>query len=325
MGLGAKAPKSARMRATAWSLCATAALALASCESVNEGVSDYRKATISAESGSGQPTDISKKYELGTLDKDGRPVGPAKDVPILNGDKFYVSLLQAFAGPDARFSGPTGLGGKEEIVVVLRVRDSNDSGDPGRFAFYSDDVERGQFLNFSNLLTLGPTQYAGGVITIDLDEVRLVGSTKHVKEMLQQLADDPDGAFGPDPARRANWRSLARNLFDIIDSDAYGTRYTLTLMPSGGISALPYPRFEAGNYVLMRHEDRSEPFEWDQLLLDNNTGRLVAKGAQNEEYRTRSYVTLQINALRQIPNAPDPDKSRVDPPKYRALDRDKKR
>jgi hypothetical protein len=300
-----------------------AALAVTSCESVNEGVSDYRKATIDNDSGRGQPTDVSKKYELGTIDKNGNPVSSASDVQIKHNDKFYVSLLQAYAGPDSGFRGSPDFGGKEEIVIVLRVRDSNDPTNPGRFAFYSDDAERGQFLNFSNLLTLGPTQYAGGVITIDLDEVRLIGTTKHIKEKLQELADDPEGAFGPDPAKRANWRALARDVFDIIDSDSYGTRYTLTLMPSGGISGLPYPRFEAGNYVLMRHENRGEPFEWGDLQLDNNTGRLVMKGVR-AEYRDRSYVTLQINALRDIPDAPAPDRSKVDPPKYRSLDRDKR-
>jgi hypothetical protein len=321
MGVQGKAPKSARLHAAALALCAAAALTVASCESVDEGVSDYRKADINRDSGRGAPTDVSKKYAL-TGPHSGQPGAEASDVPIVSGDKFYVSLLQAYAGPDAGFRGSVGFGGKEEMVIVLRVRDSNDPTDPGRFAFYSDDVERGQFLNFSNLLTLGPANYAGGVITIDLDEVRLIGSTKHIKEMLQQLADDPDGAFGPDPAKRANWRALARNVFDIIDSDSYGTRYTLTLLPSGGIAGLPYPRFEAGNYVLMRHEDRRDAFEWDNLQLDNNTGRLVAKGTSSE-YRDRSYVTLQINALRAIPStAPDPTK--VNPPTYVPLDRDRR-
>ena len=322
MGISGKAPKSARLRAVTLGLCAIAALTVASCESVDEGVSDYRKADINNASGNGAPTDVSKKYAL-TGPHNGKPGGDASsDVPIVSGDKFYVSLLQAYAGPDAGFRGSVGFGGKEEMVIVLRVRDSNDPADPGRFAFYSDDVERGQFLNFSNLLTLGPTNYAGGVISIDLDEVRLIGTTKHIKEMLQQLADDPEGAFGPDPTKRANWRSLARNVFDIIDSDSYGTRYTLTLLPSGGIAGLPYPRFEAGNYVLMRHEDRSDAFEWDNLQLDNNTGRLIGKGTSTE-YRDRSYVTLQINALRGIP-ATTPDPTVVKPPKYISLDHDKR-
>ncbi|HJW42378.1 MAG TPA: hypothetical protein VJ476_14270 [Rhizomicrobium sp.] len=313
-----------RVRPRTLVLCAAlaATLAVASCESVDEGVSDYRKADINKASGAGAPTDVSKKYAL-TGPHNGLPGGEAGDVPIVSGDKFYVSLLQAYVGPDAGFRGSVSFGGKEEMVIVLRVRDSNDPTDPGRFAFYSDDVERGQFLNFSNLLTLGPTNYGGGVITIDLDEVRLIGNTAHIKEKLQELADDPEGAFGPDPAKRENWRALARNVFDIIDSDSYGTRYTLTLLPSGGIAGLPYPRFEAGNYVLMRHEDRRDSFEWDNLQLDNNTGRLVAKGA-TAEYRDRSYVTLQINALRQIP-ATAPDTTKVNPPSYKPLDRDKRK
>jgi hypothetical protein len=325
------------MRLVAGSAVVVGLLAIAGCESVDEGVTDYRKASINQDSAQGRPTDVSKKYKL---------TGDNPVVPILNNDMFYVSLLQAYVGPDADFRGSPGFGSREEIVLVLRVRDSNEPDSPGRFAFYSDNVARGQFLNFSNLLTLGPTHYRGGVITIDVDEVRLIGTTAHIKEKLQQLADDPDGAFGPDPAKRRNWNALARDVFDAIDSDSYGTRYTLTLLPTGGIPGLPYPRFEAGNYVLMRHEARNDAFEWNDLQLDNNTGRLVYKGTQSDsdggahrgapcptcdpdtnagDYRERSYVTLQINALRGIQDNPAPEQHIVRPPKYRSLDQDSKK
>ena len=112
------------------------AVALAGCESVDEGVTDYRKATIDQNSAQGKPTDVSKKYMLS---------GDNKDVPIVANDTFYVSLLQAYVGPDADFRDSPNYGGREEIVLVLRVRDSNDPASPGRFAFYSDDVARGQF------------------------------------------------------------------------------------------------------------------------------------------------------------------------------------
>ena len=102
MGVQGKAPKSARLRAVALGLCAMAALAVASCESVDEGVSDYRKADINRDSGRGAPTDVSKKYAL-TGPHNGQPSAEASDVPIVSGDKFYVSLLQAYTGPDAGF------------------------------------------------------------------------------------------------------------------------------------------------------------------------------------------------------------------------------
>ena len=126
---------------------------------------------------------------------------------------------------------------------------------------------------------------------------------------------------------------------------SYGTRYTLTLLPSGGVSGIPYPRFEAGNYVLMRHEARNDAFEWNALQLDNNTGRLVYRGTASDadggahrpapcatcdpdtsagDYRARSYVTLQINALRNIPDNPNPETHKVTPPKYKSLDQDKR-
>ena len=199
---------------------------------------------------------------------------------------------------------------------------------PGEFAFYSDDVVRGQFLNFSNMLTLGPAFYQGGVITIDVDEIRLAGTTEHIKDTLKQLADSKMDVVGPDPEKRRNWNAVARDIFDVIDKDAYGTRYTLTLMPSGGVAELPYPRFEAGNYVLVRHEAPNANFSWNTLQLDNNTGRLIYKGGAGSNYDQSSYVTVQINALRAMPENPMPEVRKplqrtpkpVDAPKYQSLD-----
>ncbi len=276
-------------------------LVLAGCtETVNEGVTDYRKATISEQSKLGEPTDISKKYAL----SDTTPFEGNRQITITTGRRYYVSLLQAFVGPEARVGGTNWFGEHEQVALVLRVHDSNDRARPGRLVFFTDDLKLGgQFLNFSNLLTIGPTQYQGGVITIDVDEVHLRGTTSHIKELLQELAAEPDCAIGnhapgsghdvcddgpagvsdtaqsalvgPDAGKRRTWQARERDLFNLIDSDGYSTRYTLTLLPAGGVEGLPYPRFEAGNYVLMRHDKRDNAFEWNRLQLDNNTGRLI--------------------------------------------------
>jgi hypothetical protein len=347
-------------------------VALAGCaETVNEGVTDYRKATIDHRSAEGAPTDISKKYALSdTTDFYGNDA-----IPITAGRRYYVSLLQAFVGPEARTGGIDWFREHEQVALVLRVHDSNDRAHPGRLVFFTDDLKLGgQFLNFSNLLTIGPTDYRGGVVTIDVDEVHLRGTTTHIKEMLQELAQEPDcplgrdppssghdqcdneptpdaggrldtaqsALVGPTPGKRRTWQARERDLFNLIDSDGYSTRYTLTLLPAGGVGGLPYPRFEAGNYVLMRHDKRDNAFEWNRLQLDNNTGRLVYGATRSDEdgqiasrnphddkdlnyqsrkdrfeasgkrtlwqeqagdYREQSYVTLQINALDPVPPA----------------------
>jgi uncharacterized protein YciI len=359
-------------------LLGAAILALAGCaETVNEGVTDYRKATIDSRSAQGAPTDISKKYSLSdTTDYAGNA-----NIPITMGRRYYVSLLQAFVGPEARVGGRNIFHEHEEIALVLRVHDSNDRDHPGRLVFYSDDAKLGgQFLNFSNLLTIGPAEYRGGVVTIDVDEIHLRGTTQHIKDILHYLAEEPDcrqGAHpassgrdacddgpvgasdsaqsqlvGPDPTKRRTWESRERDLFELIDRDGYSTRYTLTLLPAGGVQGLPYPRFEAGNYVLMRHDRRDNAFEWNQLQLDNNTGRLIYAGSHSDEngriasrdpgsdidinaqsrkdafaaagrrplwqdrtgdYREQSYVTLQINALA------EPQAATISPPRVRSL------
>ncbi|MGA7676122.1 MAG: hypothetical protein WCA78_13885 [Rhizomicrobium sp.] len=375
----------ARMRARVGGVCLgmAAVMALAGCtETVDEGATDYRKATINNQSAQGAPTDISKKYALSnTTEYAGNGA-----IPITAGRRYYVSLLQAFVGPEARVGGANWFQEHEQVALVLRVHDSNDRAHPGRLVFFTDDLKLGgQFLNFSNLLTIGPTAYQGGVVTIDVDEVHLRGTTNHIKEMLQELAQEPDcplGAHpassghdecddeptpdaggpsdtaqsalvGPAPGKRRTWEARERDLFNLIDTDGYSTRYTLTLLPSGGVEGLPYPRFEAGNYVLMRHDKRDNAFEWGRLQLDNNTGRLVYAATHSDEggqlasrdphndtdlnyqsrkdrfdssgkkdlwqeqagdYREQSYVTLQVNAL----DDPAPP-AVVNPPRTRSL------
>jgi hypothetical protein len=289
--------------------CLAAVVLLTSCtETVNEGVTDYRKATISDQSKQGSPTDISKKYAL----SDTTPFAGNPQITITPGRRYYVSLLQAFIGPEARVGGTNWFHEHEQVALVLRVHDSNDRTRPGRLVFFTDDLKLGgQFLNFSNLLTIGPTDYRGGVITIDVDEVHLRGTTSHIKELLQELSEEPDcplgphapgsghdvcddapsrgpsdtaqsALVGPDAGKRRTWQARERDLFNLIDTDGYSTRYTLTLLPAGGIEGLPYPRFEAGNYVLMRHDKRDNAFEWARLQLDNNTGRLVYAAPRGE-------------------------------------------
>jgi hypothetical protein len=351
---------------------------LAGCaETVDEGVTDYRKATIDDRSAHGAPTDVAKKYALS--DTSGYAGNSA--IPVTSGRRYYVSLLQAFVGPEVRMSGMHLFGEHEEVALVLRVHDSNDRVHPGRLVFYTDDVKPGgQFLNFSNLLTIGPTEYRGGVVTIDVDEIHLRGTTAHIKELLVELAAEPDcrqGAHptssghdtcddgpvgasdsaqsqlvGPDAGKRRTWEARERDLFNIVDRDGYSTRYTLTLLPAGGVEGLPYPRFEVGNYVLMRHTARDNAYEWDKLQLDNNTGRLVYRGSLSDvngklasrdpntdrdlnaasrkeafsaaggaaawqalrgDYREQSYVTLQVNALS------DPLPEIIHPPRVRSL------
>jgi hypothetical protein len=305
MGLGTAVMGTGGLRRIGAALALVGVFLLAGCtETVDEGSTDYRKATIDRDSALGQPTDISKKYTLSdTTDFRGD-----EDIPILSGRRYYVSLLQAFVGPEARVGGTNWFDEHEEIALVLRIHDSNDHNQPGRLVFYTDDLKLGgQFLNFSNLLTIGPTEYQGGVITIDVDEIHLHGTTDHIKQMLADLAAEPDcprgdhppssghdecddepttaagepsdaaqsQLDGPVPSQRRTWEARERDLFNLIDTDGYSTRYTLTLLPSGGVAGLPYPRFEAGNYVLMHHTTRDNAYEWDKLELDNNTGRLV--------------------------------------------------
>jgi hypothetical protein len=340
-----------RVRIWAAGFAMAALVGLSGCQVVDEGVTDYRKATIDENSGDGNSTSVFKKYtpsDRGSgIPTDPNKKGNAAEIPV--GKTFYVSLLQAFIGKDGGFHGWGNPFQRDEVAVILRVHDSNNTTERNeKLVFYSDDVTFGQFLNFSNLVTFGPTTYQGGVVTIDVDEVRLIRGTENLRKKLESLAADDDRDYvGPDPTQRHNFARQERDLIDLWERDGNGTRYTLTLLPAGGVADLPYPRFESGNYVVVRFDNRNTGFDWKSVKLDNNTGRLVydnkassndlcngdkSSGTAGAEFRCTSYVTVQINALdatttvkpRTRPELDGPTEPRpVAPPVYKPLERRK--
>jgi len=271
---------------------------LASCANLNEGAIDYRK---SAADINGKPNQLMliEKYSPGIF----------SDAEIHKNNSISIHLEQAYIKEFFELANPFKGEGKSdvrgEIAVVARVREmkagaDNDfnfgpkSEESGRLVFYSDDVQEEQFLNLSYLPIYGPITYEGGPIAIQLYIMELDTGSKKLKPLLSTLAASGSQAYPP--------ASPILNLLDTLGSALINGggndrlfSYSMVLMPEGGFSKLSYPILEAGNYVFVRKEDRSEEFDWE-IVLDQRTGRLKVKDGDKigPEFRGETYMTIQV-------------------------------
>ena len=120
-------------------------------------------------------------------------------------------------------------------------------------------------------------------------------TSEQAKGMLGILAQIGSIAYPPaSPVLGVlNWVGQA-----ILSSDQDDTefRYTMVLDPKGGFDHLKHLTLEAGNYILVRSKDRTTPIQWNELVLDENEGRLYKTSAAGEVlYTENTYVVVEVN------------------------------
>ena len=322
---------------------------------IDEGYTDYRRGDLNIDSGAGAPTSILRKFAPQN-DRDER------EFEINQPSLFSVSLLQTYISDFYDFGNGKPESPLGDLVVLVNVGESETGGylanpvvtsldngcsKPGVglwSVFYSSDVHSNQFLNFANEPVYGPTPYCGRPVRIEVMIIRLnllaaspEGDELRAKlrRLIAYVQGKTRATFSDQQLAEASGE-IPENVLAAATMQRVGMLYSLVLMRPGGAAKLAYPRLEIGNYVLVRSRSRNTDYPpWAQLLIDNNTGRLVwattpgvtplyqatpgirpdsvpgpmnppgatqpsLTGARRVEdfgnfYRDRSYVTLQIN------------------------------
>ena len=330
------------------------------CAYRNEGAIDFRKAEIATGRGSNtigtgftaraqaQPL-ISPEIKLPSHNAQGEP---ARLVPLVRKDvsssdpsatltemdSVSIRLRSAFIGyysegifsyaGDLLFDGQVEGGG--EIAVLADVFplgsaegkfDFSDKGiEKGRVVYFSRDVQEGQYLNFANMPVYGPVTYANTPIAIALTVMELDITDKLTADLLARLASLGATSF-PSLAPQLNTlNSLGETLVQQQTNDI-NARYFMVLDPNVGRHPdLASATLEVGNYVFIRSENRMADVNWENLLLDENTGHLYVKNYQPtpevskritkipgiegsdesgkfvaEPYKENNYFTFQVN------------------------------
>lgn len=297
-----------------------------------EGAVDFRKASLSKQA------IRQKEIKETPLKEDYTPVIAARlvskfvaaphntNAAIQRGDSITIRLSQAFIKDFwelGLFSPHRGFRSNGEIAIVVHAfeYDPNDKSKDfnygpeglrqGRLVFFSSDVEENQPLNLANMPIYGPITYTGNPIGVNISILEIDANTEQVKALLTSLASAGANAYPPSSPVLSLLDKLGTALLE-GGTDDTEFRFTFVLDPSTSYTGLAYPRVEAGNYVFIRERNRQANTPWDQLFLDENTGRLywtkdaptanTASGDESQsavgierQYRDNTYLTLQIN------------------------------
>ncbi|MGR3311332.1 MAG: hypothetical protein ACUZ77_11235, partial [Candidatus Brocadiales bacterium] len=143
--------------------------------------------------------------------------------------------------------------------------------DNGRLVFYSDDVQKGQLLNMSNLPIYGPIKYNGAPVALRLSIIELDVITEQARAIMSVIASAGSTAYPP----ASPVLGVLNNLGQVLVTDEQNDpefRYTMVLDPRGGFEDLNHTILEAANYVFVRTEKRTEEIPWKELVLNENEG-----------------------------------------------------
>jgi hypothetical protein len=272
---------------------------LAACATSDEGATEFRSV------GTG---DASAALHQNVLQSDvGRPIRPGEPLLVTLKTAYIKDFTEYFANP---LRGSDSANG--EIAIVANVFEDDgtatlDFGPAGlkaaRVVFFSDDVDKGQFLNFHGLPLYGPLTYKGHPVVIDLYAVDLDRPGPQLRQMLENLAKIGSVAYPPGTPIAGALAQLAGTLIaDDQDDKAY--HHTLVQRPAGGVDDIPYSVLEAGHIVFVRSNQRINGIDWSQIALNPSAGVLVKNGdgacmvpnpASACLYRDNTYMVVEIN------------------------------
>ncbi|WP_133111595.1 hypothetical protein [Candidatus Scalindua japonica] len=293
---------------------------LIGCGISREGAVDYRKANI---------MDMSEKKELVRIKEESldskkasgaiqnTPLLPVKlvrqalqsnetDAKIEKLNSITIRLRRALIKEftEIPLNPIRGFKANGEIAIVVKAFEFGEGEDfdftpegvkEGRVVFYSSDVEEDQILNFNNMPIYGPIQYNGNPIGLDFFIMELDTNDEQIAALLSTLASFGAMAYPPAAPILPVLDSLGKSLLKGNTNDI-GMRFSLVLDPPEGYAGLSYPSVEAGNYVLLREDNRQAVTKWDALVLDDNNGLLYNNTTDKQGlYRDNTYLTFQVN------------------------------
>jgi hypothetical protein len=280
--------------------------ALSACAVSDEGATEFRSA------GAGNGAELRQNVLQNDV---GRPIQLGEPLLVTLETAYIKDFTEYFSNP---LRGSDSANG--EIAIVANVFEDDgtttlDFGPAGlkaaRVVFFSDDVDKGQFLNFDGLPLYGPLTYKGYPVVIDLYAVDLDRPGPQLRQMLENLAKIGSVAYPPGTPIAGALAQLAGTLIaDDQDDKAY--HHTLVQRPTGGVDGIPYSVLQAGHIVFVRSNQRTNGIDWSQIALNPSAGVLVKRGAAAEAaggeamcmdanpasaclYRDNTYMVVEVN------------------------------
>jgi hypothetical protein len=299
----------------------------------DQGVSDYAKAhwrkgesctpfvrKYESVCGSNFSTDA-QNVESKDLDNRGKynscsDIAPEQGPEVQKGQIISVYLQQAYIDEfKERGEGNFFRKKRGEIAVVARVAEL-ESGtdfdftvagrDRGRLVYYSEGVQEGQFLNFSQLPIYGPIEYTGKPLLLEFYIIELdVKENTEVSGLLAAAAGLGAIAYPPASPILKVLDTIGGGLLKANQSDLEFKYHATLLAGDMQIAALRNGRLEYGNYVFVRmpytnpkDKGSTSVHPWSEWWFNQKNGRLY--GDRNcSSLVSQNYLSVQINRAKE--------------------------
>ena len=231
-----------------------------------------------------------------------------EDSRVETNDSLSVTLRTAFIKDffELSFNPLRGFQANGEIAIVANAFEAESGKEidfikmqSGRLVFFSDDVAKGQVLNLNNLPIYGPKTYTGQPFALRITIFELDGGTEQAKTLLNSIAKAGSAAYAPASPLLDLLNGIGQSLFDGAQNDTE-FRYTMQFNPQPGSKFINSYVLEAGNYVFVRLEGRTEKVPWDRIELNENKGELFWKNEKGSKdplksYTDNTYIVVEVN------------------------------
>jgi len=176
-----------------------------------------------------------------------------------------------------------------------RSPEAGDTDSGMKLIYYSEDVQRRQPFNFSNIPLRPRAQYQGGSIGIQIVVIEVDSQSGPTSALFSRLAQFGQSALPQAPGVGDVLSDLGQSIFAGSSGDDILLDYRFVLSHQTASPTASGATFAPGRYVIRRAQNRQRPMDWDNLRLDHNTGRLYRReDGRSIELRDEFYLTLNI-------------------------------
>lgn len=203
-----------------------------------------------------------------------------------------------------------------EIAVVARVAEldhgndfdfTNTGKDRGRLVYYSEGVQAGQFLNFSQLPIYGPIEYTGKPLVMEFYIMELdVKENTEVSGLLSAAAGLGAIAYPPASPILKVLDTIGGGLLKANKSDLEFKYHAALLAGELQLKSLKAGTLEYGNYAFVRMPytnpktpDVSNVHRWNKWYFNQKNGRLYDNEDCSKPLLTQTYLSVQINRAKE--------------------------
>lgn len=236
---------------------------------------------------------------------------------VLKGQVISVYMQQGYIKDfTERWEELFRLRKRGEIAIVARVAEldpdndfnfTTEGRDRGRLVYYSEGVQPGQFLNFSQMPIYGPIEYKGKPLVVELYIIELdVKENTEISGLLTAAAGLGAMAYPPASPILQVLDTIGGGLLKANKSDVEFKYHATLLAGDMQLASIRAGTLEYGNYAFVRmpYSDPSKsavakPHPWSGWYFNQKNARIYQDEHCSSLMVDHTYMTVQINRAKE--------------------------